>query len=178
MPRRGRENYFETYSFAETWAARRQADDNAFWHRPPHAMLDALTSAGFHIASLNEPQPGPEARSRFPEAYLGGESMSAAIGRLKHHDCVIAGFCDSLRSGNDARGPRAGHADQQLDLPHILLTRHGRSPAARDRRQFGAIGWVESSAWYQRPVTMSHLDFPGVYVLAPCMCMLVGIDEE
>lgn len=65
----GHENYFETYSFSETWQRGGKAMTMRFWHRPLHAMLDALKSAGFRLESLNEPQPAPEARSRFPEAY-------------------------------------------------------------------------------------------------------------
>lgn len=65
----GHENYFETYSFSETWQRGGKAMTMRFWHRPLHAMLDALKSAGFQVESLNEPQPDPEARSRFPEVY-------------------------------------------------------------------------------------------------------------
>lgn len=65
----GHENYFETYSFSETWQRGRKAMTMRFWHRPLHAMVDALKAAGFQIESLNEPQPDPEARSRFPQAY-------------------------------------------------------------------------------------------------------------
>ncbi|MER9580775.1 hypothetical protein NKJ01_02125 [Mesorhizobium sp. M0276] len=65
----GRENYFETYSLAEFWQRGDKPMTMRFWYRPLHVMFDALRSAGFHIESLNEPQPDPEARSRFPEAY-------------------------------------------------------------------------------------------------------------
>lgn len=65
----GRENYFETYSFSETWQRGGKAITMRFWHRPLHAMVDALRAAGFQLESLNEPQPDPGAHSRFPEAY-------------------------------------------------------------------------------------------------------------
>ncbi len=65
----GRENYFETYSFSETWQRGGKAMTMRFWHRPLHAMFDALKTAGFQIETVSEPQPNPEARSRFPEAY-------------------------------------------------------------------------------------------------------------
>jgi SAM-dependent methyltransferase len=65
----GHDNYFDTYDFNETW--RRDGRDVAmrFWHRPLHAMSDALKSAGFQIDALSEPQPDPRARFLFPEAY-------------------------------------------------------------------------------------------------------------
>ena len=65
----GRDNYFETYSFTETWQRGEKSITMRFWHRPLHAMVDALNSAGFHIDTLSEPQPDPGTRSRFPEAY-------------------------------------------------------------------------------------------------------------
>jgi SAM-dependent methyltransferase len=65
----GNENYFETYSFSETWQCGGKDMTMRFWHRPLHAMFDALKAAGFHVESLNEPQPDPEARSPFPEAF-------------------------------------------------------------------------------------------------------------
>ncbi|MGZ2405866.1 hypothetical protein ACVIKO_003126 [Rhizobium ruizarguesonis] len=40
-----------------------------FWHRPLHAMFEALKSAGFQIDIVSEPQPDPQARTLFPQAY-------------------------------------------------------------------------------------------------------------
>ncbi|QPF90823.1 class I SAM-dependent methyltransferase [Bradyrhizobium commune] len=65
----GSDNYFETYSFSETWQRGGESMTMRFWHRPLHAMFDALNLAGFHIDILREPQPDPRARTRFPEAY-------------------------------------------------------------------------------------------------------------
>jgi len=65
----GRDNYFETYSFNETWQRGGKTIAMRFWHRPLHAMVDALKAAGFHIDTLSEPQPDPRARACFPEAY-------------------------------------------------------------------------------------------------------------
>lgn len=65
----GHDNYFETYSFNETWRRGGKTMTMRFWHRPLHAMFDALTAAGFQLEGLSEPQPEEEARSRFPEAY-------------------------------------------------------------------------------------------------------------
>jgi len=64
----GHENYFETYSFSETWQRGGKSMTMRFWHRPLHSMFDALQSAGFDIELLKEPQPTDEARLRFPDA--------------------------------------------------------------------------------------------------------------
>jgi len=68
-PSPGHDNYFETYPFNETWERDGRDIEMRFWHRPLHAMFDALKSAGFQIEVLSEPQPDPRARSLFPEAY-------------------------------------------------------------------------------------------------------------
>ncbi len=65
----GHDNYFETYSFSETWQRGGRAIVMRFWHRPLHAMFDALKSAGFHIEVLSEPQPDPKVDTLFPAAY-------------------------------------------------------------------------------------------------------------
>lgn len=65
----GGDNYFETYSFNETWQRGGKDVTMRFWHRPLHAMFDALKSAGFQIDGVREPQPDPRARTHFPEAY-------------------------------------------------------------------------------------------------------------
>jgi hypothetical protein len=41
----------------------------SFWHRPLHAMSDAFTAAGFRIAVISEPQPGPTAHDLFPDEF-------------------------------------------------------------------------------------------------------------
>ncbi|AHG44432.1 methyltransferase [Rhizobium leguminosarum bv. trifolii CB782] len=68
-PSRGRDNYFETYSFDETWQHGGKEIAMRFWHRPLHAMFDALKTAGFQIDIVSEPQPDPRARTLFPQAY-------------------------------------------------------------------------------------------------------------
>jgi SAM-dependent methyltransferase len=65
----GRDNYFETYCFKETWHRGGKDIAMRFWHRPLHGMFDALKSAGFQIDILNEPQPDPRAQSLFLDAY-------------------------------------------------------------------------------------------------------------
>lgn len=66
----GHDNYFETYGFSETWERDGKVVSMRFWHRPLHAMFDALTSARFRIDVLSEPQPDPLGREQFAEAYL------------------------------------------------------------------------------------------------------------
>ena len=63
------ESYFETYNFSETWHRGSKDITMRFWHRPLHAMFDALRSAGFRIDVVSEPQPDPKVSSLFPEAY-------------------------------------------------------------------------------------------------------------
>ncbi|QHP66102.1 class I SAM-dependent methyltransferase (plasmid) [Bradyrhizobium sp. LCT2] len=65
----GRDNYFETYTFNETWKRDGRDIEMRFWHRPLHAMFDALKSTGFQIDLLSEPQPDPRAQSLFPDVY-------------------------------------------------------------------------------------------------------------
>lgn len=65
----GHDSYFETYSFSETWERDGKVVNMRFWHRPLHAMFDALASAHFQIDVLSEPQPDPLVREQFEEAY-------------------------------------------------------------------------------------------------------------
>jgi SAM-dependent methyltransferase len=65
----GHDNYFETYNFSETWQRGGKLITMRFWHRPLHAMFDALKSAGFQIDVVSEPQPDPRVSDLFPEAY-------------------------------------------------------------------------------------------------------------
>jgi SAM-dependent methyltransferase len=65
----GRTNYFETYEFADQWQKCGRTIHIKYWHRPLHAMTDALTGAGFSIDGIGEPQPLAEARELFPEDY-------------------------------------------------------------------------------------------------------------
>jgi SAM-dependent methyltransferase len=65
----GHKNYFTTYHFQETWKRGEKEISMGFWHRPLHAMFDALKAAGFRVDVLSEPQPDPRTRELFPEAY-------------------------------------------------------------------------------------------------------------
>jgi SAM-dependent methyltransferase len=65
----GRDNYFQTYEWSEYWHKNGQDVLMRFWHRPVHAITDALTAGGFQLDVLSEPQPLPAAAERFPEEY-------------------------------------------------------------------------------------------------------------
>jgi SAM-dependent methyltransferase len=59
-------DYFATYNITEEWSKGGQSAVTSFWHRPPHAMTDAFTAAGFRLEVISEPQPVPAAREFFP----------------------------------------------------------------------------------------------------------------
>ncbi|GGM86460.1 hypothetical protein GCM10011609_23700 [Lentzea pudingi] len=40
-----------------------------FRNRPPHAMTDAFTAAGFRTSRISEPPPVPQARDLFPDEH-------------------------------------------------------------------------------------------------------------
>jgi len=63
----GRDNYFETYQWSEVWAFDGKDVTMTFWHRPLHAMADAITSAGFQLDVVSEPRPLPDVERLFPE---------------------------------------------------------------------------------------------------------------
>ncbi len=65
----GGENYFETYRFEEMWLRGGKEILMKFWHRPLHAMVEAVTGAGFRIEGISEPQPDERARELFPLEY-------------------------------------------------------------------------------------------------------------
>jgi SAM-dependent methyltransferase len=65
----GGPDYFATYDFADEWEKGERTVSMRFWHRPLHAMTDALQDAGFSILKIGEPQPLPAAKELFPEAY-------------------------------------------------------------------------------------------------------------
>lgn len=62
-------SYFDTYQWSEEWRRGDGRITMRFWHRPLHAITDALTGNGFQIDVLGEPQPLPEAEQRSPDAF-------------------------------------------------------------------------------------------------------------
>jgi ubiquinone/menaquinone biosynthesis C-methylase UbiE len=72
-PQAGHSNYFETYAYEEQWEQGGKSVTMRFWHRPLHAMTDAIARAGFLLETLSEPAPDPKARTLFPDAF---ESLS------------------------------------------------------------------------------------------------------
>ena len=63
------DDYFALKQVTEIWAKGSGEFEVTFWRRPLTAMTDAITSAGFVIERLVEPEPGPELRDRDPRAY-------------------------------------------------------------------------------------------------------------
>ncbi len=63
------EDYFAVKPVTETWFEGAGAIEVTFWRRPLHAMTEAISSAGFLIERLVEPQPVPELADRDPVAY-------------------------------------------------------------------------------------------------------------
>ncbi|WP_410621085.1 class I SAM-dependent methyltransferase [Amycolatopsis sp. cmx-8-4] len=64
-----RPDYFERYTWTDTFVMRGQACRMTFCNRPLHAMTDAFTEAGFRIAVIHEPHPVPEAREVYPDDF-------------------------------------------------------------------------------------------------------------
>lgn len=66
----GTDNYLATEQYEDHWP---QPDGGTktmrFWRRPLSAMIDAFLKAGFRIDAVQEPQPLPETRERFPKDY-------------------------------------------------------------------------------------------------------------
>jgi SAM-dependent methyltransferase len=65
----GSENYFAREQYGEQWMLGGKAVAMRFWRRPLHAILEAVTDAGFTLAQLGEPLPLPEVRDRDPHAW-------------------------------------------------------------------------------------------------------------
>ena len=62
----GHDDYFATYDFSETWTRGGRQITMRFWHRPLHAMIEAIQAAGFRIDVVSEPQPEAKAKMLFP----------------------------------------------------------------------------------------------------------------
>ncbi|WP_086826964.1 class I SAM-dependent methyltransferase [Allokutzneria sp. NRRL B-24872] len=62
-------NYFEVEKWADDYVFAGQKAVLTYWHRPLHAMTDAITAAGFRISVISEPHPAPEAYDLFPDDF-------------------------------------------------------------------------------------------------------------
>lgn len=62
-------NYFGTELLEERWRMDDREFDVRFWRRPLTDMFSAFEEAGFSVLTFLEPQPLPECRSQFPEAW-------------------------------------------------------------------------------------------------------------
>lgn len=64
------EDYFAIKQVSETWMRGGEPFEVTFWRRPLRAMTEAISSVGFFIDELIEPDPLPEIAEFDPEAYL------------------------------------------------------------------------------------------------------------
>lgn len=55
------EDYFVTRQFTEEYDFAGEPGSLTYWHRPLHAIVEAVTAAGFRIRSIDEPRPSPDA---------------------------------------------------------------------------------------------------------------------
>lgn len=62
-------DYFATELIHDRWTTGRKHFDVSFWRRPLTDMWAAIADADFVVERLIEPQPLPECRERFPEAW-------------------------------------------------------------------------------------------------------------
>jgi SAM-dependent methyltransferase len=62
-------DYFATELVVDRWTLGERAYDVRFWRRPLSEAFRAIADGGFRIDALSEPQPLPECRERFPEAW-------------------------------------------------------------------------------------------------------------
>lgn len=62
-------NYFHTELLHEQWNLGGQAVHVHFWRRPLNDMFAAFQQAGFTVRTFLEPQPLPECREKFPQAW-------------------------------------------------------------------------------------------------------------
>ncbi|WP_226961367.1 MULTISPECIES: class I SAM-dependent methyltransferase [Streptomyces] len=64
-----RPDYFATTSYTLDWTLGGRTVPMRFWRRPLHAMVDACTTAGFHLTRIFEPRPDPAGRAAHPEEF-------------------------------------------------------------------------------------------------------------
>jgi RimJ/RimL family protein N-acetyltransferase/SAM-dependent methyltransferase len=62
-------NYFDTELVHERWNLDGEAFEVHFWRRPLTAIFSAFDQAGFSVRTFLEPQPLPECRTKFPQAW-------------------------------------------------------------------------------------------------------------
>lgn len=62
-------NYFATELIHDRFTKAGKSYEVRFWRRPLSEMFSAFAQAGLRVERLSEPQPLPECRERFPEAW-------------------------------------------------------------------------------------------------------------
>lgn len=65
-----RPDYFATTSYSFAWPGPDgKPVPMRFWRKSLQAMVDAFAAAGFRLSAVNEPQPDPAVRDRFPDDF-------------------------------------------------------------------------------------------------------------
>lgn len=62
-------DYFATELLTDHWDVAGREQEVRYWRRPLSRMLHEIADAGWRLDELSEPQPLPEVRERFPEAW-------------------------------------------------------------------------------------------------------------
>lgn len=62
-------DYFATELLRDVWIVGGREREVRFWHRPLSRMFREIAEAGWRVDELSEPQPLPEMRERFPDAW-------------------------------------------------------------------------------------------------------------
>jgi SAM-dependent methyltransferase len=62
-------DYFAVELLVDRWVVGGREHEVRFWHRPLSRMFREIAEGGFRVDALSEPQPLPEMRERFPEAW-------------------------------------------------------------------------------------------------------------
>jgi hypothetical protein len=68
-------DYFALTRYSEDYAMDGHRVILTFWHRPLHAMADALAAAGLRIATVSEPPPSPDTPAELLPPDMGSESF-------------------------------------------------------------------------------------------------------
>jgi SAM-dependent methyltransferase len=65
----GSDDYFALELLRDVWTVGGREREVRFWHRPLSRMFREISEAGWRVDELSEPQPLPEMRERFPDAW-------------------------------------------------------------------------------------------------------------
>jgi hypothetical protein len=85
----GKPGYFQTRSRTEEWTLGGHSAPMTSWDRPPHAMTDAFTAAGFRIAVISEPPAAPDTPRELSllSSRAGRPSLASCSSSWRPTDC-------------------------------------------------------------------------------------------